>query len=175
MKTTTASAEPGEFAKVKELVNDIDVAMVTTVTPDGTLRSRPMATLDFEDPGVIWFFTADDSGKARDVNEEQAVNISYAEPKKHRYVSITGNASIVHDPEKAKELWTPAVRAYFPRGLDDPHLALLCVRVQSAEYWDADRSKMVQFFQMARGALTNQPPDLGDNVKVDVRVARESG
>ena len=175
MKTTTAAADPQAFAKLKELVRDLDVAMMTTVTPDGALRSRPMATREFEDPGILWFFTSDDSGKAHDVEEEHAVNLSYADPKKHQYVSITGNASVVRDREKARKLWGPMVKAYFPRGLDDPHLALLSVRIETAEYWDADRSRMVQLLELSRGALTGHKPDLGENVKLDVRVARESG
>ena len=175
MKRTTASSDPKAFEKLKELVQDIDVAMVTTVTVDGALRSRPMVTRQFEDEGVLWFFTSDESGKAEDLREEHAVNVSYAEPKKHRYVSVTGNASLVHDREKARQLWTPMLKAYFPRGLDEPHLALLSVRIESAEYWDANTSKMVQLLELTRSMATGEKPDLGENVKVDVRNVRASG
>ena len=175
MKQTTASSDPKAFAKLKELVQDIDVAMVTTVTVEGGLRSRPMVTRQFEDEGVLWFFTSDESGKAEDVREEPAVNVSYAEPKKHRYVSVTGNASLVHDREKARQLWTSSLKTYFPRGLDDPHLALLCVRIESAEYWEASTSRMVQLFELTRNKASGEKPAVGENVKVEVRNARASG
>src|SRR5208337_4347672 len=51
------------------------------------------------------------------------------------YVSFTGHASVVQDREKMQDLWCPAYRAWFPRGLDDPELALLRVDVERAEYW----------------------------------------
>src|SRR5688500_9894852 len=144
MKTTTAAEHPEALAKLKEMVRDIDIAMVTTVTVQGSLRSRPMVTRQFEDQGILWFFTADDSGMADDLREEPAVNASYADPKHQRYVSITGNATLEHDREKARNLWSGALKPYFPRGLDDPHLALLCVRIESAEHWDHPTSRMVQ-------------------------------
>ena len=175
MRTTTASTDPKAFAKLKELIHDIDIAMVTTVTVDGALRSRPMATRHFDDDGTLWFFTLDDSGMAHDVEEEHAVNASYAEPKEHRYVSVTGNASIVHDREKARTLWDASLKTYFPRGLDEPHLALLRVAIESAEYWDVAKGSMVQLLAITKSAATGEKPDLGENVRVDVRNARASG
>jgi general stress protein 26 len=175
MKKTTASADPQSFQKLQKLVRDIDIAMVTTVVPDGALRSRPMATREITDAGVIWFFPADDSGKAQDVGEEHGVNVSYADAKHQRYVSITGSASIVHDREKAKALWHPMVKAYFPGGLDDPHLALLAVRIEVAEYWDSPSSKMVQLYEMTKAAATGKKPHLGEHTQVEVHAAPTSG
>jgi general stress protein 26 len=175
MKTITAEHGPEAVAKLRELVKDVQFAMMTTVTPDGALRSRPMATLQVDDDGQLWFFTADDSGKSTDIAEEHAVNISYAEPKDQRYISVSGNATVERSPEKARELWKPVYKAYFPQGLDDPHLALLRVRVESAEYWDSPTSKAVQLFEMTRAALTGTTPRLGDHAKLDIRSARATG
>lgn len=173
--TTTASRDPAAYAKLRELVKDIDIAMVTTVTPDGALRSRPMATRAFESEGELWFFTADDSAKADDLAAERAVNVSYADPGSQRYVSVSGNATILRDRDKAKELWTPVLKAYFPGGLDDPHLALLRVSVETAQYWDSPSSKMVQLFEMTRAAATGGRPHLGENKTVAVRQTPTSG
>jgi general stress protein 26 len=169
MKTTTASADPKAFAKLQNLVADIEVAMMTTVTPDGALRSRPMATRKFTEGGVIWFFTSDDSGMVHDLEAEHAVNLSYADHKSHRYVSITGNASVVSDREKARELWSSEMKSYFPRGLEDPHLAVLAVRIETAEYWDTSAGRMATLF----GKHARSEGD--GHVKVDIRAARESG
>jgi general stress protein 26 len=174
MKTTTASADPKAFAKLKEMVTDIDIAMVTSVTVEGGLRSRPLVTREFEEDGVLWFFVADDSSLAEDLREEHAVNVSYAEPKSHRYVSVTGNANLVHDPDKARRLWASSLKPYFPRGLDDPHLTLLNVRIETAEYWDAPSSKMIQLLHGRKHADPGGS-GVGENVKVDIRNARASG
>jgi len=175
MKTTTASADPKAFHKLQELVREIDVAMITTVTPDGALHSRPMATVGFDDNGTIWFFTADDSGKVRDLEAEHAVNISYADPRKQRYVSVTGNASVVHDRDKAKELWKPSLKTYFPRGLEDAHVALLAARIETAEFWDSPSGKMAQLFSRKKTGHDGDDPEPGEHTKVAVRATPASG
>jgi general stress protein 26 len=175
MKTTTASDDPQALKKLEELIREIDIGMVTTVTVEGALRSRPMVTRRFDEDGTLWFFTSDDSEKAHDLEEERAVNVSYAEPKDHRYVSVTGNATVIHDREKAKQLWSPKLKPYFPRELEDPHLSLLCVRIESAEYWDANVSRMLQLFGRTKAGNSDKSSEAGENVRIDIRNAPASG
>lgn len=173
MKRTTAEADPAAMTRLRELIENIEIAMMTTVTPDGTLRSRPMVTEHVSEHGELWFFTSDNSGKAEDIESEHSVNLSYADPRARTFVSITGHASVIRDREKAKTFWDPQLRAFFPRGLDDPHLALLRVRVETAEYWDEPSSRMRQLYHAARAAMTGQDDDEA-HVRVDVRAGRAS-
>ena len=89
---------------------------------DGTLRSRPMATQDVEFEGTLWFFTSAGSAKMSEIRQYPQVSVSYASADDHRYVSLSGRASLIQDAEKMKELWSPVYRAWFPQGLDDPEL-----------------------------------------------------
>ena len=66
--------------KLGELIKDIRIAMLTTALPNGSLRSRPMATQDTEFDGTLWFFTGVESGKVHEIEDDQHVNLSYAEP-----------------------------------------------------------------------------------------------
>ena len=50
--------------------------------------------------------------------------------------------------------------AWFPEGVDDPHLALVKVTIEAAEYWDAELGKMRQLLKMARAAITGHPPKM---------------
>ena len=72
-----------------------------------------------------------------------------------------------HDPtagstppteKERRELWNAMAGAWFTRGPDDPKLALLRVDVDKGEYWEPDVSKVVQFFSIAKAALTRTPP-----------------
>jgi hypothetical protein len=67
-----------------------------------------------------------------------------------------------------EELWSPWLRTWFPRGLDDPDLALLQVNVDTAEYWDAPSSTMIQLFGVVKATLTGQSPEPGDHAKLVV-------
>ena len=136
--------------KLNELIKDIQVAMLTTVDDEGALRSRPMATQKPDFDGQLWFFTSGSSPKAREIEREHQVNISYADPDKNRYVSVSGTGQVVYDPAKNKELWTSAYKAWFPQGLDDPNLALLRVDVEKAEYWDSPGSAIVHALGFAK-------------------------
>jgi general stress protein 26 len=144
------------IAKIRELIKDIRVAMLTTVGQDGTLHSRPMMTQETEFDGTLWFLTRQDTAKAGEVAEHRQVSASYAQPDDHRYVSLSGLATLLEDRDKARQLWSPAYRAWFPDGLDDPNLVLLRVDVESAEYWDAASGRMVALAGFLKAIATGR-------------------
>ena len=161
------TAHQGDVEKLGKLIKGIKFAMLTTAMPDGTLRSRPMATQQVEFDGVLWFFTQYNSGKVDEIRNDQHVNVSYADPSDNRYVSVSGRAMIVRDRKKSEELWTELHRAWFPKGLDDPNLALLRVDVHDAEYWDGPSSKVVQLAGFVKAMVTGKPAnDLTENRKL---------
>ncbi|MFL5346095.1 MAG: pyridoxamine 5'-phosphate oxidase family protein [Hyalangium sp.] len=151
-----------------ELIHGLKVAMMTTVEADGSLRCRPMWTHERDFDGQLWFFTREHSAKVDEVEHDHHVNLSYAEPSKDRFVSVSGRCRLVLDKEKARELWSPTLKAWFPNGLEDPELALLCVQVEKAEYWDMPNSRMVQLLGFAKAVLTGEALRPGDNEKVQV-------
>ncbi len=142
--------------KLGKLIEDVKIAMLTTVDQDGTLRSRPMATQKTEFDGTLWFFTRASSPKVEEVEQAHNVNLSYAAPDSNTYVSVTGTAGLVRDPAKAKELWNPILKAWFPKGLEDPDLALLHVQVEKAEFWDSPSSTMVQLAGFVKALATGK-------------------
>ncbi len=131
-------------ARLAELIKEIRITMLTTIEPDGHVRSRPMATVlrDGFD-GTLWFFTSQSSQKIVEVQEDPRVNLSYCEPLKNHYVSISGSCELVRDQECVKQYWDPFFSGLFPAGLDDPDLALLKVTIEAAEYWDAPSGTMM--------------------------------
>ena len=163
------SNEPNDVQKLAKMIKGIRVAMLTTAMPDGSLRSRPMATQQTEFDGVLWFMCDAQSAKVYEVDREHHVNVSYAEPSDERYVSVTGRASVSHDREKIHELWSPFHKAYFPKGPDDPGIALLRVDVDQAEYWDAPSSTMTHLIGFAKAVLTGHRYVPGDNEKLNIQ------
>jgi general stress protein 26 len=57
------------------------------------------------------------------------VMVSYAKPSEFEYVSISGKARIVEDPQKLNQLWTEGLRVWFPDGPNDPEIAILAVDI----------------------------------------------
>jgi len=156
-----------DIAKLAKLVKGIKVAMLTTQEGDGTLRSRPMATQEAEFDGTLWFFTEASSHKVDEIDREHNVNLSYADESDNRYVSVSGRARLVRERAKIDELWSPILKAWFPRGKEDPEIVLLRVDVEKAEYWDAPSSTLVKLVGFAKAMVTGQPYVPGENKKID--------
>ncbi len=155
--------------KIQELIKDVHIAMLTTVAEDGTLRSRPMANPDNPFDGVLWFVTRNDSGKTDEIRHDSEVLVSYAEPKDGKYIALSGRAAIVRDKGLIHNHWTPAAKAWFPDGPDDPAVALIQVHIDSAEYWEANSSKLVRFTKLALASVTGaDKTDVGDSGKITV-------
>lgn len=130
------------LSRLAELIGEAEVAMLTTEDTDGTLRSRPLMTLQMDEGGRLWFFTELSTRKVGEMDRHRKVNLSYADVGKQSFVSISGRVRMLRDPDKARELWTQRLKPWFPSGLDDPDLGLLEVTVEQAEYWDVPASRM---------------------------------
>ncbi len=157
-------AATGDLKKLRKLIKGARVAMLTTVAPDGTLRSRPMATLKAPFEGDVWFFTRASAAKTDEIRDNDHVNVSFSDGDDNRYLSISGTASVVRDKARLEQLWSGRLKNWFPDGKKDPDLALLRVRVDRADYWDAKTSAMVHLaglVQSPSGETT------GDNRKTD--------
>ncbi|MCM3626644.1 pyridoxamine 5'-phosphate oxidase family protein [Paenibacillus glycanilyticus] len=128
--------------KVRELIKDIKIAMLTTVSEEG-LVSRPMKTQDVEFDGSLWFLTKKDTDKFHELFRNKQVNVAYAGKA---FVSIRGEAELVESAEKVKEFWNKAYEEILETTYDDPNLVLIKVNADAAEYWDAGNMfKMAKF------------------------------
>lgn len=162
-----ANSRSDAVKKLGEMIEGIDFCMLTTID-GGHLRSRPMSTQQFEFDGDLWFFTSDRTHKVEEIANDSRVCVAYAEPGSNRYVSVSGRASLSKDRAKIEELWSPVHKAWFPDGLDDPHLALLKVEVDEAEYWDSPSSTLVQIAGFVKALATGQAIDGGENEKLQL-------
>lgn len=150
--------------KVLELIKDARIAMLTTRHQDGSMHSRPMGTNHTEFDGDLWFMTSASSEKIGDIEARPEVALTYSDERRHSYVSISGDASVVHDRAKIHELWTEVARIWFPKGKDDPDIALIKVSVRWAEYWDSPGGTVKLAYGYLKSLVGGTPPkDEGEN------------
>jgi general stress protein 26 len=163
------STSTKDFAQLKSLIEDIKVGMLTTADDDGTLRSRPLHTVGVDEDCTLWFFTSASSPKVSETRADGGrVNMSYANPAKHDYVSVSGTATLSRDRAKMKQMWSKWVEVFFPKGIDDPDLALLRVDVEKAEYWDAPGSGIGRLYGLTKALTTGNTDALGENQKLNM-------
>ncbi len=155
----TAPQHSADLAHVAGLIKDIPIAMLTNIQGDGNLAGRPMAALEMDADGAIWFFTDLRSEK---VEHLRAVGLAFIDGAHGTYVSLSGRGEIDTDRGRIERLWTALARPWFPDGPDSPSLALLKFVPEAADYWDAPHSKMVRGFGMLASVLAGKPIAMGE-------------
>ncbi len=151
-----------------DLIGDMEIAMMTTRLPDGSLVTRPMATQTQAGIGDLYFVTDINSDKVRELKQNDDVNLGYLDNGSYEWVSVSGKATISQDRAKIKSLYQPDWKAWFEDEggakdgtPDDPRLALIVVDANRVRYMKAKHSKPVTLFEIAKGMLTGGTPDLG--------------
>src|ERR1700753_2199362 len=112
----------GSITEVLELLHDFDTVMLSTLTADHAIRSRPMALQKKgEVPGCdLWLVTSIDSPKAGEIAADQSVCVSAY--KNGKYLSISATAKVLRDPALVKHLWQADWKIWFPNGAEDPSI-----------------------------------------------------
>ncbi|CAF3392644.1 unnamed protein product [Rotaria sp. Silwood1] len=64
---------------------------------------------------TLWFFTKGSSPKVKEVKQNlDQVSVSYSDPNKMSFVSVSGKAEFVDDKAQIKELWSSYLKVFFP-------------------------------------------------------------
>src|SRR5271170_1091235 len=115
---------------LSSLLSHFNTAMLVTHTIKGGLRSRPMIIAENCSDGELWFATALDSAKVREIEREPMVNLALQ--KHDACISISGKAEIVRDRAMVEGFWKETWKPWFPKGKSDPNLGLVKVSVRAA-------------------------------------------
>lgn len=157
--------KPNELELLKNKIQDIEIAMMTTQEPDGDFHTRPMRAHEIDRDGYMWFFTYEDSNKVKEIRANNRVALGFADTGSETYVSTSGVAEVINDQRKIDELWNDTLKTWFPKGKDDPNICLIKVATHAGEFWDRPGGKMMTFVEMVKGAVTGQSDKTGRNEK----------
>src|SRR4029079_3017037 len=156
------------------LVDEIEIAMMTTRRPDGHLESRAMATQRRAAGADLWFVAADGTRKVRDLESDPHVNLAYYKDRTREWISVSGLATLTRDRDKIRELYADDWKMWFsddgdPRHgtPDEPRLVLIGVALHAAPLRDIGKPQPVVLFELVKGFLTHETPDLGEVVRID--------
>lgn len=163
-----------ELEKLYEMVDDISIAMMTTRRPDGHLESRAMANQKRADGADLWFVTADETAKVADLEADPHLNLAYYKNRTREWISVSGLATLTRDREKIHELYAEDWKMWFPdegdprHGTpDDPRFVLIGVEVHTAVFFELEKPLPVVLYELAKGRLTGDSPDLGEVHRID--------
>lgn len=163
-------AHPSTEQKLEQLyglIDDIEIALMTTRRADGLLVSRPMATQKRTQGSDLWFVTNAETAKVDELDADPHVNLAYYKDGTYEFVSVSGLARLSRDPARIRELYSPDWRAWFADeggqrdgGPDDPRILLVLVEAQSATYLKARHGKAITLFNIVKGMTTGEGPNV---------------
>ena len=157
-----------ELAKLYEMIEDLDTAMMTTRRPDGHLVSRAMANQKRAPGADLWFVTSAETHKLDELAREPHVNLAYYKDRTREWISVSGVARITQDRATIRQLYAPDWKIWFPEEGDprhgtpeDPRLVLIGVDVHSAVFLEVDKPQPVILYEMVKGWIKGEQPELG--------------
>jgi len=120
------TAQTGESYRVREVSNDslmiyaraiVDSArcrVLVTVDEEGKPHAREMSPFRPEDNWVIWLGTSPVSRKVKQIEKNPNVVVLYYDTKGLSYVSVSGKAHLINDPDLKNKYWVKGWEQFYP-------------------------------------------------------------
>jgi general stress protein 26 len=97
----------------REYISTVPYCALVTIDSDGIPNVRTMDPFPPDEDMVIWLGTNRYSRKVQEIKNNPKVALYYSNNNGAGYVSITGIASLVDDPEKKAALWKDAWKNFY--------------------------------------------------------------
>ncbi|WP_299967941.1 pyridoxamine 5'-phosphate oxidase family protein [uncultured Roseobacter sp.] len=149
-----------------DIIAELSVCMVTT-RDGGVMRSRPMAPYIDKGARTIQFMTDGDSAKVFELDANQDIALSFSNPGKMLFASVSGRGVVSRDRALIKELWGSYADVFFGGNPEEADVAIVKIEPTQAEFWDNRGGKIAMAAELTRAYFTDHGPNLGENVKLD--------
>ena len=155
--------------KIKELGKGAESCFFcTNMTTGQAFATRPMSVQKIDDQGNLWFLSASDSHKNKEIASDPNVQLLFQGSAHSDFLNLYGKAEISRDRAKIEELWEPIIKTWFTEGKDDPRITVIKVEPSDGYYWDTKHGQMVAFAKMLVGAATGKTLDDSIEGKINV-------
>jgi len=155
---------PRAVEKVQALLKHFRSTMMVTQV-NNAVHSRPMGlqghASDFN--GTLWFFTDDRSRKSMEVGNDTPMWLVFQSDDHSAYMQLSGTATHVNDRGKMEQLYTPLLKTWFPKGLDEPHLTLIRFEARNGNFWDSPGGMLQVLAAFTKSVVTGTPGKGGES------------
>lgn len=150
------TTETETMNKAQEMLRSFETAMLVTHASDNTLVSRPMGIAHIDEDCTLSFVTNIGNETVHEAIHNSAVAVTMQSGS--AFVAVSGQASVVLDPEEKERVWALMSNIWFD-GPRDESAVLIQVSPDSIEYWDNRGLNGLRFTAQAlRALVTGEPP-----------------
>lgn len=154
--------------KLKEIVEKAENCFFCTNIKTGLpISVRPMAVLEVDDAGNLWFMSMKSSIKNKEIVADPFTHLLFQDSKHSGFLNIYGISEIVTDQQKIDDLWKPILKVWFQGGKDDLEISLIKVEPTSVYYWDNKHGDVIAFAKMAASLVIGKTMDDSIEGKLD--------
>ena len=118
--------------KVQDLVEAENVCLFASNLSQAQTTVRPMSTLKIDEAGNMWFFTAKNSQKNKNIQADPAVQLLYSNHSCSEYLSIYGKAEVITDKDVIKTFLNTLSKTWFQDGISGMEICLIKVTPEKA-------------------------------------------
>ena len=146
--------------KIQELIKQAPSCFFCTTSATGDSAGvRPMSVQKADDEGNLWFLSANDSHKNREIEADPSVKLYFQGSAHSDFMTLEGKGFISEDKAMIKDLWNPILKTWFTEGENDPRISVIKVTPSSGYYWDTKHGKAVAGVKMLIGAIIGKTLD----------------
>ncbi|MGC3996650.1 MAG: pyridoxamine 5'-phosphate oxidase family protein [Anaeromyxobacter sp.] len=141
---------PTDPGALGPLLSRFRTALLVTCAEGGPLRCRPMAMRHEVRGEEIWFATAPDSAKCRELDADPRCALVFFDASAGTTVTVSGTGEVIRDKKLMAELWDPSWTRWFPGGPAPGEVALLRVLPEHVERHDGATGRAEVLFEAAK-------------------------
>jgi general stress protein 26 len=154
--------------RVQDMVDDAKSCFFRTEGGAGPSRGvRPMSVREVDDAGQVWFLSAGDSYKNRELAASPAVTLHFQAGPHAGFLVLEGRAEVLTDRARIKDLWNFMLRTWFTDGEDDARITVIRFVPERGYYWDNKHGNAVAGAKVAVGAAIGKTLD--DSIEGELR------
>jgi general stress protein 26 len=148
------------ITKLKKLVDNAKSCFFCTMNGSGPSDGvRPMSVQKIDDTGNLWFLSATDSYKNKEIAIDPSVRLFFQGSAHSDFLFLTGKATVSREKSKIDELWEPVLKTWFTEGKEDPRISVIQVIPDDGYYWDTKHGNAVAGIKMMIGAAIGKTLD----------------
>lgn len=139
-----------------ELVKGFDVAMLVT-HQSKEMHARPMVIARLDKGMDAYLLTDTDSVKVEEIDKNPHALLTFQSTK--QFASVKGAITIDHDRALLKTMWKETWKIWFPKGMDDPSVAVLKFTALEGEYWNNSGLQGLKYvFDATKAYISGERP-----------------
>ena len=157
-------------AKLHDIVESSRTVLLLTHGEDHKIVGRPMSLVRADDDSTIYLVSGIGTKKVSEIEHDSRVTVAIQNGE--GIAMIDGNARVSQDRALIEKLWSDSWKVWFPRGKEDPDIAILVVEPLEGTYWDQDIGHGLSYlYRYVKARVTGDEIEIkkSDVKKVDLR------